>query len=185
MKRLFLLLLVLMIPVSSVMAQGDPPPPPTGGPVDPSGYTQQPDPQGQHMGRGDSEIRRQLEQIKIWQMTKEMNLPTNKAEKFFPLYNHYNDEMRTTTAARRQAVKSLDSAIGDHVGDAEIGKQVKRVLSLDNELAAIHVKFIQSLGDILTPTEVARYMVFEQRFDREIRERIRMMMQRGMRGRGR
>lgn len=119
-------------------------------------------------------------------MTKEMNLPTNKAEKFFPLYNRYNDEMRTTTAARRQAVRSLDSSIGDHAGDGEIGKQVKRVLSLDNELAAIHVRFIQSLGDILTPTEVARYMVFEQRFDREIRERIRMMMmQRGMRGRGR
>ena len=36
----------------------------------------------QEFGNNGPEIRQQLEQIKIWQMTKEMNLPTEKAEQF-------------------------------------------------------------------------------------------------------
>ncbi len=140
-----------------------------------------PDPQGgpqggRRMGGGNPEIRRQLEQIKIWQMTKEMSLPTDKAEKFFPLYNHYNDEMRAITNERKATIMSLDSAVGSHAGESDISGRIKHILTLDDQLAATHVKFIKSLGEILSPMEVARYMVFEQRFDREIRERIRMMM---------
>ncbi len=141
---------------------------------------------GQRNGMQRSQIRKQLEQIKIWQMTKEMNLPTDKAEKFFPLYNRYNDQMRTITAERMQAVGSLDSALGNHLKESEVNAEIEHIMKLDDQLAATHVDFIKSLSGILSPTEVARYIVFEQRFDREIRERIRMMMmQRGMRGRGR
>lgn len=135
---------------------------------------------------GNPQIRKQLEQIKIWQMTKEMNLPTEKAEKFFPLYNHYNQQMKTITDERRSTVRSLDSAVDNRAGEKEISSTIARVLKLDDDLAATHVKFIRALDGILSPIEVAKYMVFEQRFDREIRERIRMMMmERRMPPRGR
>lgn len=188
MKTKFLVVALLLFPLAAAFSQ-QPGPDMPAGPVQQSGRMVMGDPpqrQGPGMGMRDPQIRKQLEQIKIWQMTKEMNLPTAKAEKFFPLYNRYNDEMRAVTAERRQAVKSLDSTLNNHPKDSEIDGQIKHVLRLDDQLAATHVKFIKSLGDILSPTEVARYMVFEQRFDREIRERIRMMMmQRGMRGPGR
>ncbi len=168
MKRIPILVLLLLVCSSPAFSQemgnensGPPPPPP--------GY-------GGRMGMGNQQIRKQLEQIKIWQMTKEMNLPTAKAEKFFPLYNSYNDEMRSITNDRRRLIRSLDSAVDRHATEPEIKDQIKHILSLDDQLAVTHVKFIKSLGDILSPTEIARYMVFEQRFDREIRERIRMMM---------
>lgn len=186
-KYTWLLILAVLIPVVSAGAQtnqAQTPPPPPGGPGDPGAYG----PGAHFQGRGmrDSQIRRQLEQIKIWQMTKEMNLPTDKAEKFFPLYNKYNNEMRTITSTRRNAVSTLDSAIQSHASGGEINRQIKQILSFDDQLASTHARFIHSLEGILSPTEIARYMVFEQRFDREIRERIRgMMMQRGMRGRGR
>lgn len=191
MKKIIFLLWGLVIPLSFGKAQvvtmrAFPPEPPDGGPGGPMIYAQRAGPHDQLIGSGNSRIRRQLEQIKIWQMTREMNLPTDKAEKFFPLYNRYNDEMRSITSERRQAINALDSVVNGRAGDPEISGQVKHILSLDNQLASTHMNFIKSLGNILSPTEVARYMVFEQRFDREIRERIRvMMMQRGMRGRGR
>jgi hypothetical protein len=46
----------------------------------------------QEMEIGNPEVRRQLDQIKIWQMTKDLNLPNEKAEKFFPIYNSYVNE---------------------------------------------------------------------------------------------
>lgn len=192
MRRIFLLLAcAIALPLASGSAQiltmrGFPPPPDvSGGPVF-LARIHGPGQPGQRPGMQDSSIRRQLEQIKIWQMTKEMNLPTDKAEKFFPLYNKYNSRMRSITFERKRAVSALDSAIGNHAAEQEIKGQISRILKLDEELASAHSRFINSLGSILSPIEVARYMVFEQRFDREIRERIRMMMmQRGMRGRGR
>ena len=185
MKRIILLIaFAALIPLSSSRGQSlamDGFPQPTGGP---GGFAQH----RSYQGRGvrSSEIRRQLEQIKIWQMTKEMNLPTDKAEKFFPLYNNYTQEMRTITSERGRAINVLDSVMRSHAGDAEINTQIKRILNYDDHLASTHAKFINSLGGILSPVEVARYMVFEQRFDREIRERIRgMMMRHRMEGPGR
>lgn len=158
-------------------------PPPTQFPQEPQSGPQG---RGGQMGMGNPQIRKQLEQIKIWQMTKEMNLPTEKAEKFFPLYNHYNQQMKTITDERRSTVRSLDSAVDNRAGEKEISSTIARVLKLDDDLAATHVKFIRALDGILSPIEVAKYMVFEQRFDREIRERIRMMMmERRMPPRGR
>ena len=144
---------------------------------------------GQEMGPPPSggppvnrEVGRQLEQIKIWQMTKDMNLPTNKAEKFFPLYNDYNSELRDITAERRQAVRTLDSLLNKNPEDSGLRKQIQQVLDLDKHLADQHEKFLQSLEGVLSPIEVAKYLVFEQKFDREIRERIRMIMMQRMRG---
>jgi hypothetical protein len=173
MKRILLSVVVLLLPLSLAFSQGfegENPAPPQG--------------PGGPMGRGNQQIRRQLEQIKIWQLTKEMNLPTEKAEKFFPLYNRYNSEMKGITDERKKLIRSLDSTVDKQAGESEISGQIKRIMSLDDRLAATHVNFIKSLEEILSPTEVARYIVFEQRFDREIRERIRMMMYQRMDGRG-
>ncbi len=185
MKNFILLLaMAALIPLSSGRGQSlamDSFPQVTGGP---GGFAQQRTFQGR--GMRNSEIRRQLEQIKIWQMTKEMDLPTDKAEKFFPLYNRYTEEMRTITIERGRAINALDSVMRSKAGDAAINAQIKRILNYDDQLASTHAKFINSLGGILSPPEVARYMVFEQRFDREIRERIRgMMMRHRMEGPGR
>ena len=173
MKRILITVAILILPLSLAFSQGfegenTPPPPDHGGP----------------MGRGSQQIRRQLEQIKIWQLTKEMNLPAEKAEKFFPLYNRYNSEMKGITDERKSLIRSLDSAVDKHAGESELTGQIKHIVGLDDRLAATHVNFIKSLEEILSPTEVARYLVFEQRFDKEIRERIRMMMYQRMDGRG-
>ena len=187
MKKIAILFSIFLIPLSFGFAQSrgveSPPPPEPGQEMGMQNHPPR-DP-GQEMGMGNPEVRRQLEQIKIWQMTKEMNLPTDKAEKFFPLYNNYNDELKRITAERRRLIIGLDTAIKNRMSDAEIQKQIQQIVGLDNQLADSHVKFIQSLGQILTPTEVAKYMVFEQKFAREIRDRIRMIMQQRMRGRPR
>jgi len=167
MKRLFILISIAIFPISWTVAQE---------------MTRRLPPLGP--GPDNPEIRRQLEQIKIWQMTKEMDLPTNKAEKFFPLYNSYDTQLRSITTRRKEAIRELDSTIKEEAGDQVIKKQVQLVLKLDLQIAVAHEKFMQSLADVLSPTEIGKYIVFEQKFDREIRERIRMVVQQRMRGRG-
>ncbi len=164
------LLSICLIPLASVFAQE----------MGTRKYPQGPPPE---MGSANQEVRRQLEQIKIWQMTKDLDLPTAKAEKFFPLYNDYNDELSGITAQRRQVIRGLDSSIKSGADESEVKREIQQVLDLDTQLGGAHAKFMQSLEGILTSTEMGKYIVFEQRFDREIRERVRMIMQQRMRGR--
>ncbi|MFZ1080802.1 MAG: hypothetical protein WAO19_02620 [Candidatus Kryptoniota bacterium] len=167
MRKIVMLFSIIILSMSWALAQEMPlPPPPESGPENP-------------------EVRRQLEQIKIWQLTKELDLPTNKAEKFFPLYNNYNTELRNITTQRRVAIRGLDSTIKGEAGESEVSKQVQQVLKLDEQIASAHEKFMQSLEGVLSPVEIGKYIVFEQKFDREIRERIRMIMQQRMRASGR
>lgn len=165
MKKKLIFLSLLFLPISCLFGQEMGPPP--GAPP---------------MNR---ELRRQLEQVKIWQMTQDMDLPNNKAEKFFPLYNDYNLEIRNIAVERREAVMVLDSLLKSNSEAPELKKQIQQILNLDGQLADKHHKFIQSLEGILSPIEVAKYIVFEQRFDREIRDRIRSIMQQRMRTGGR
>ncbi len=165
MKMILNLLSLILIPCACLLAQeiGQPP----GGPP--------------QMNR---EVGKQLEQIKIWQMTKDMDLPTEKAEKFFPLYNGYNSQLLNISSERKAAIRALDSLLKDSPDGSYLRKQVQQVMNLDEQLAEEHAKFMQSLEGILSPVEIARYIVFEQKFDREIRERIRLIMQQRMRDRG-
>lgn len=140
-----------------------------------------PPPEPPQMNR---EARKQLEQIKIWQMTQEMDLPTDKAEKFFPLYNAYNSQLRDINVERRQAVRALDSLLRKNPEETGLKKRIQETLNLDAQLADEHQNFIRSLEGILSPIQVARYIVFEQKFDREIRERIRVITQQRMRESG-
>ncbi len=166
MKKSLVLLSLLFLPVSCLFGQEQGPPPGGSPPMN-------------------RELRRQLEQVKIWQMTQDMDLPDNKAEKFFPLYNDYNSDLRNIGAERREAVMTLDSLLKNNTEAPELRKQIQQILNLDAQLADKHRQFIQSLGGILSPVEVAKYIVFEQKFDREIRERIRTIMQQRMRPGGR
>ncbi len=165
MKRIIILFSIVVLPIAWALGQ-DMPPPPSG------------------PGSENPEVRKQLEQVKIWQMTKEMDLPTDKAEKFFPLYNSYNTELRGITFRRREAVRALDSTIKAERSEAEVKKQVQTVLKIDAQMAAAHEKFMDSLDGVLSPVEIGKYIVFEQKFEREIRERIRTIVQQRMRGRG-
>lgn len=137
----------------------------------------------QELDVGNPDVRKQLEQIKIWQMTKDLNLPNEKAEKFFPIYNSYVAQLRETVAKRRDLVRQLDQMLQQGAGDDEISKQVDKITKLDEQLAEQHRHFINSLKGILTPTEIGKYIVFEQKFQREIRDRLRAIMQQRMRGR--
>jgi Spy/CpxP family protein refolding chaperone len=163
MTKVDVLVLTIFFPLSIVFAQRGFPPHP--------GF-----------GRDNPEIRKQLEQVKIWQMTKELNLPTEKAEKFFPLYNNYTTELRDIAAQRREAVHELDSSIQKEADEMEIKKRVQEVLRLDAQIANVHQKFMQSLESVLSPVEVGKYIVFEQKFDREIRDRIRLIIRQRMKG---
>ena len=165
MKTILVLLALIFVPSACLFAQEMGPPP--GGPP--------------QMNR---EVGKQLEQIKIWQMTKDMDLPIDKAEKFFPLYNSYNSQLVNISSERKAAIKALDSLLKESPDGSYLQKQIKQIMNLDAHLTEEHVKFMQSLEGILSPVEVARYIVFEQKFDREIRERIRLIMQQRMRDRG-
>lgn len=127
------------------------------------------------------EVRKQFDQIKIWQMTQDMDLPTDEAEKFFPLYNDYNSQLRNINVERRQAIRGLDSLLRKNPEETGLRKKIQETLNFDAQLADEHQKFIRSLEGILSPIQVARYIVFEQKFDREIRERIRLITQQRMR----
>ena len=165
MKRILLIVALVILPASCSLAQEMGPPPGDGPPMN-------------------REVGQQLEQIKIWQMTKDMNLPTEKAERCFPLYNDYSSHLKSIAVERRRAVRQLDSLLKASQEETGLRRQIQQILALDSQLALEHQKFMQSLEGILSPIEVAKYIVFEQKFDREIRERIRSIMQQRMRGHG-
>ncbi|HTQ64300.1 MAG TPA: hypothetical protein VMI12_05855 [Puia sp.] len=103
-----------------------------------------------------------LEALKIAYLTKKLDLSTEEAQRFWPIYNQYSEEMRL---ARQDARKN---------GQSEI--------ELEENILNIRKKYNNEFGKALSPEKVDTFFRSEKEFgnfvQKEIQRRQLKMQQR-------
>ena len=105
---------------------------------------------------------RRLEALKIAYLTKKLDLSTDEAQKFWPIYNQYSDEIRQV---RQSAVRD---------GKSEI--------EMEESILNIRKKYSTEFGKALSPEKVNTFFRSEKDFgnfvQKEIERRQLKMQQR-------
>lgn len=119
--------------------------------------------------KGD-DFRDKIENIKIEKLIKKLALSDNDASLFTDKYKAYSKEIRELNQKRfktyRLMVQNLESGSG-------IDTLVKMVMSYENELNDKREAFANDLMTFLTPQQMAIMIVFEKRFNNEIRKLLK------------
>jgi hypothetical protein len=101
--------------------------------------------------------------IETLQMDEETTL------KFFSRQSKNKEEMKKINDKGDEILDQLKDKI-DSGSKEEISSLVNAYLKNEDDLNSKRGEFINSLYDILTPAQVAKFMVFERRFREEIRD---------------
>ncbi len=141
--------LVISIPFISLFAQGPPPPPP------------------------DRDPRAIIEKVRIYELTQRLNLTTEQAIKFFPKLNELRKNEESFQNQRREIIRDLKDLVDKKATDDEFNKVLKRFEDARREKWQKDSLLFQDFKTTLTPLQQANLIIFEEEFEREIREMIR------------
>lgn len=118
--------------------------------------------------------RKMLEAVRITRMTEALNLSQDQIARFFPKLKQLDDDHRQMRRRHRDLVTRLEKMMQREVGEKDLRAKLDSIDRLRQESMMRMDRIHRELDTVLTLEQRARWRVFEENFDDEIR---RMVMQ--------
>ena len=152
MKKLFLLLILISGLSSIVIAQNR-----------------------MRMGMGkDSKPMQRIEQWEKLKLIEVLDLNEEISVRFFTRRRDNQIKLKEILDQRDQIMRDLEEDIKSvsQTSDTFYKEQISKIISLENNITSLRESFVRSLNDLLTPQQIAKLLVFESNFRREVRETL-------------
>ncbi len=119
----------------------------------------------------DSSKREKVEQLKIAYITKELNLTSEEAQKFWPIYNEMDSKLKANRKEQRKVVKELREK-RDVLKEDELKKKINTLLDCETKEVAIKREYIEKIAGVIGYKKSAKLINLEQDFKRELLKRL-------------
>lgn len=127
-----------------------------------------------HQRRQRGEIEARVRTMKIWKMTEELDLSEEQATRFFPIMQAMEEKQDAVEQERRQTLDKLGDLVWKENADAgEINSLLDQLEKLGGEEIAIRKQFRKDVSNVLTPPQMGKMVLFNQRFPMVMRDMIR------------
>lgn len=103
---------------------------------------------------------------KIAYFTEALELSTEEAEKFWPVYNKCEKEKQKAFDSQMKALRSLDAAVRENKSDNEISSLLKTYIDSLDKRNEIDRKYIPEYQKIISDKKVAKLFLTEEYFRR-------------------
>lgn len=113
-----------------------------------------------------------IEQLKIAFITKELDLTSEEAEKFWPAYNEMADALKEERKGRREISKDLKDNF-DVLSDADIKKKANAVMDSEIKEAQLKKEHTEKIAGIIGYRKATKLLSLEQRFKRELLNKLK------------
>lgn len=136
------------------------------------GLVDDPQPDMPPFGEGPhhEKMRERIETLKVWKLTEQLDLTTEKSQKFFPVYNKFQDDRKVLEEERRQIFRELNRLVdAENPDEPEIKKVLDKLDAFDDRTRTRRAQFRQELKDILTIKQIGQLYVFEVQFRQQMR----------------
>jgi Spy/CpxP family protein refolding chaperone len=123
-------------------------------------------------GRDGGGKREEIEAMKVGFITKHLDLTPEEAQKFWPVYNQYSNELKSVRKARRADRKEGEDDL-QAMNDKDVEKMVDgEIVSRQQELDLMK-KYHAQFKQVLPIKKVALLYRAEEDFKRELLQKIR------------
>ncbi|NOY86798.1 MAG: periplasmic heavy metal sensor [Deltaproteobacteria bacterium] len=120
-----------------------------------------------------SRVRKKIETLRAWKLTEFLNLDEQTSARLFPAMREADEGRQKIEAENRKLVRRMAQILkSDDINQAEIAKILDRLQKNRREEALIEERHFKKVRSILSPADTARYILFQIRFQQEIRKRI-------------
>ena len=118
------------------------------------------------------EKRKKIESQKIAFITKALDLSSEEAQVFWPVYNDFSDEMKTIRKKRRE-VFSKARKNRSSLTEKEIGIIIDERLKMEQETLDLKVKYNEEFQKVISNKQISALYHAEEEFKKELLHRIK------------
>jgi len=120
--------------------------------------------------QGRNESREKIKSLKIAYLTEQLNLTTNEAEKFWPIYNSFDQEQQELRIKQRSEIHKVLKERGeiDVMDEKEAEKLIMSKLAIDKLLFESQKEFIQKIKKIISYKKIIKLQIAEMEFGRKL-----------------
>jgi hypothetical protein len=114
-----------------------------------------------------------IENLRKVRLVEVLELKEDQSVRFLARMNEHDNARRGLIKERGDALDRLERLVRNKADDSEFEKAFADVAAVDDRLTAERRAFSAGLSDILSPTQRAKMLIFERRFEKELREAMR------------
>lgn len=113
------------------------------------------------------EVLEQIESLKVGMITKRLNLTSEQAIKFWPVYNEFGKERHQLRKQTMQLHRAFDVK-----SDAELKKDLYKLLELKQKEVDLEKKYFEKFQEVLTIRQVVALQKAERQFKKMLLEKL-------------
>ncbi len=114
-----------------------------------------------------------IEKIRIWRLKQELDLSTEQTAMLFPKLHELRKIEKTYSEQKRRILAELKDLLDRRASDEDLAPVLSRYEAMNRKKMEVQIEITAEIKRILTPVQHARYLIFEDEFNREIREMIK------------
>ena len=114
-----------------------------------------------------------IKAIKTAYITEQLDLSSSEAEKFWPVYNDYENKMMALREnGRRKVYKKIRDGI-DSMSDAEANQLLDKFLDIKAKELSHNEELVNNLRKVLSPKKILKLKKVEEDFKKKLLERFK------------
>ena len=117
-------------------------------------------------------VRKKVEALRAWQLTEVLNLDEETSSRLFPAMRQTDQERWKIESRNRELVREMSRSLERSNPDPrKIDGILDELLSNRMELVRVEARHLERVRQIFSPEDTARYLLFQIRFQREIKRK--------------
>lgn len=121
-----------------------------------------------------SDKKDKVKALKIAFITTELSLTSDEAEKFWPLYNSFDNKQYELRKYKLKAAQQrINSANLKSISDKEATALLQQIEDADDEIYQLRKKFNANLRTVISPVKIIRLKKAEDDFNRKLLRQYR------------
>lgn len=116
----------------------------------------------------------QIKTLKVAFITNELSLTSDEAEKFWPVYNTFDDKQFELRHQKKNVfMKKMDDSSLDSMSEKEASALLTQMENTDEELFILKKKLVSNLKNIISPLKILKLKKAEEDFNRKLLKQYR------------
>jgi Spy/CpxP family protein refolding chaperone len=114
-----------------------------------------------------------IEKVRLYRLIQELKLTDEQSTKLFPKLQEMRKNEHAFHTERLEIVEKLKKLLGENASDGELTKVLDEFAAAFKKRAQSQAEELQSIRGILTAAQQAKFLIFQDEFEKEVRDLIK------------
>lgn len=115
--------------------------------------------------------RERIKSLKVAFITERLNLSTEEAQVFWPLYNEHEENIEAIKRRERREIRSQLQDF-EYLSEAEADKLLGKMIDLETEKHRLNAAYIKRMSDVISPKKTFMLIRAEEDFKKRLLKEI-------------